>query len=239
MKYKQLDIFPSNAAGLSLVELLVVMSLILIMTGVSLFSLRGHQKLYKPDEQALKIVDILQEARQRSLTQRRTMRVEIDSTARIVRLINENSATTAADDTELRRITLLPSSDARIDVAPTNVTLNTDTTNNPPETLLVPTATYKQSIYTGSVDNQICVLRFKSNGNISNGGTNSIGTGDVPTGVTLYVWAPKTAGSNQSSISRAITILGASGAIRMWEYDESLTGTNKWKDSRRSGAYAS
>ena len=232
MKYKLSNIFTSDAQGVTLVELLIVMTFIAIMASISLFYLSGHQKLYKPDEQSLKIVDVLQEARQRSLTQRRTMRVEIDLTARFMRLINENNSGTSTDDAEIRRITLLPDSELRINAAPSN------TTTNPPETLPVPTAVYKKSSYPGSVNDQVCTIRFQSNGNVVDGGNNTVGTGAAPTGVTLYIWSPQTAGSNQSSIARAITIVGASGSIRFWEYDANSPNANKWKDSRRTGAYA-
>ena len=66
--------------GFSMVELLIVLTVMTILTGISLFYLSGHQRLFRPDEQTLKMVDIFQEARQRSLTQRETMRVEIDLT---------------------------------------------------------------------------------------------------------------------------------------------------------------
>lgn len=232
MKYKLSNILPSDARGVTLIEILIVLTFIAIMASVSLFYLSGHQKLYKPDEQALKLVDILQEARQRSLTQRRIMRVEINSTARTARLINENGAGTSTDDTELRRITLLSNNEVRIDTSPANIT------DNPPETLPVPAAVYKKSSYPGSVNDQVCTIRFRPNGSVVDGGTSTIGDNAVPTGVTLYGWSPAAVGSNQSSIARAITILGASGSIRLWEFDANSPNANKWKDSRRIGAYA-
>src|SRR5262245_48555700 len=65
-------------AGFSLIELLTVVLVIFALGGLSLFYLVGHQKAYKPDDESLLITDVLQEARQRSLTERRTMRVEIN-----------------------------------------------------------------------------------------------------------------------------------------------------------------
>lgn len=230
MKFRQSKFIKSDSDGVTLIELLIVMTVITIMTGVSLFYLTGHQKLYKPDEQALRIADILQEARQRALTQRETIRVEIDTTpaSNFARIIDENKPDTDADDKELKRIKLLPSSDVRVDTSPTNITYN------PPESLPVPTAVYKTSIYSGTSGDQVCTIRFQSNGTVTDAGTNTIGTGAVPTGVTLYVWSPKSGKITQSDIARAITIIGASGSIRLWEFDTNSTDTNKWKDSRRT-----
>jgi prepilin-type N-terminal cleavage/methylation domain-containing protein len=231
MNKKKLKIIISDDKGVTLIELLVVFVLITILASVSLFSLTGHQKLYKPDEQAFRIADILQEARQRALTQRETIRIEIDTTSSFIRIIEENKPDTAADDKEIRRIKLLSINEVRVDTAPTNITYN------PPESLPVPTAAYKQSTYSGSAGDQVCTIRFQSNGNAVDGGTNTIGSGAVPTGITLYIWSPKAGNSNQSDIARAITITGASGSIRLWEFDANSTNTNKWKDSRRTGAY--
>lgn len=221
-----------------MVELLIVMAVIAVMSAVSLFYLTGHQKLYKPDEQLLRIADILQEARQRAMTQRETIRVEIDTTANVVRLIDENTAAIATDDKEVRRLSLLSANDVRIDAAPSNIidAAPPNTTYNPPESVPVPVAVYKLSTYPMSNGNQVCTMRFQSNGNVVDAGTNTIGTGAVSTGVTLYVWSPSTGNAAQSSIARAITITGSTGSIRLWEFDPNSSNTNKWKDSRRTGA---
>src|ERR1044072_9714123 len=95
---------PKNLeSGFSIVELLIVLLISSIMLAITGYYFVNHQKLYKPDDQALKIVDILQEARQRALTQRETVRVEIDLTDSIVRLVDENTPTTETDDREVRR----------------------------------------------------------------------------------------------------------------------------------------
>lgn len=228
MKNGKLNIIPIDDSGVTMVELLIVMAVIAVMSAVSLFYLTGHQKLYKPDEQLLRIADVLQEARQRAMTQRETIRVEIDKTANIVRLFDENTATSGnADDKEVRRLTLLSTSDVRMDQAPTNITYN------PPESVPVPIAVYKQSTYPASNGNQVCTLRFYSNGNVGDADSSPNVAGP---GATLYVWSPSSNNSTTSSIARAITITGATGAIRLWEFDPNSSNTNKWKDSRRTGA---
>src|SRR5690606_27402383 len=100
--------------------------------------------LYRPDEIALQISDLLQEARQRSLTQRETMRVEIDLTRSVANLIDENSATTADDDVVLRTITLPHPSSVTVGTRPSTIGYN------PIEPQPVPNAVFVTSVYTPS-----------------------------------------------------------------------------------------
>ncbi len=221
----------ANSDGFSMIELLVVISIIMILSGITFYYLNSTQSLYKPDEQALKIVDVLQEARQRSLTQRETMRVEIDLTDNVVRLIDENSSTTATDDNEIRTIALLSNFEVRVDKRPQQISYN------PPEEFPVPSASFNQSIYPASLAHNVCTLRFLSNGTVVDQGTNEVGNNAVIAGSTLHIWSPDENNINNSKIARAITIIGSSGSLRLWEFDVSLTTTNKWKDSRRTGVY--
>lgn len=217
--------------GFSIVELLVVLALVGILSVASLFYFLGHRRLYRPDEQALRIVDALQEARQRSLTQRETIRVEIDLTDRLVRLIDENSPTTAEDDQVIRSSVLFPASEVRTGVRPPDIG------TSPEESMPVPFADFRPSIYPMSATHTVCTLRFLRNGTVVNQGADAIGTNATAIGATVFLWTPKQHAENESEIARAITIIGATGAIRSWEYDRSLSTPNKWKDSRRSGSY--
>lgn len=217
--------------GFSMVELLIVLAIITILLGISLFYLSGHERLYRPDEQALKIIDIFQEARQRSLTQRETMRVEIDLTDNLVRLIDENQPNTADDDREVRKMILLPPSEVKIDARPPDIT------TNPVEIMPVPAAQFRPSIYPPSVTHNVCTFRFLRSGTVVNEGTDAVGSNATTTGLTLFIWSPKKNNPNESEIARAITVIGATGSVRFWEYNRNLTEANKWKDSRRMSIY--
>ncbi len=214
--------------GFSMVELLVVLAIIFILSTISLFYLAGHQRLYRPDEEALKIIDLLQEGRQRSLTQRETMRVEIDLTDNVVRLIDENDATTAADDRIIKSSVLSPQTDVKVSLRPPDIT------TDPPETLPVPIAQFRPSIYPPSITHNVCTFRFKRNGTVVNEGTDAVGSNETLTGLTLFIWSPQPNNSNVSEIARAITVIGATGSVRFWEYNRNVIDVNKWKDSRRS-----
>lgn len=220
-----------SETGFSIVELLVVLIIIGILAAISGFYFTAHQKLYKPDEQALKIVDMFQEARQRALTQRESMRIELDTTDNIARLIDENSPTTANDDREIRRFNLFEINEVTILRRADNIAYN------PPEPLPVANAVFMPSVYPSSSPNNVCTIRFQSNGTVLNGGNDAIGTGSTVTGLTLHVWSPNENAPNDANIARAISIIGSSGSLRLWEYDKNSSETNKWQDTRRSGGY--
>jgi prepilin-type N-terminal cleavage/methylation domain-containing protein len=217
--------------GFSMVELLIVLTVITILLGISLFYLSGHERLFRPDEEALKIIDQFQEARQRSLTQRETVRVEIDLTDNLVRLIDENQPGTADDDRTIRKVVLVPQSEVRLDARPPDIS------TNPTEIMPVPAAQFRPSIYPPSVSHNVCTFRFQRNGSVVNEGTDAVGSNATTTGLTLFIWSPKRNSANESEIARAITVIGATGSVRFWEYNRALTDANKWKDSRRMSIY--
>lgn len=212
-------------------ELLMVLAIILILSSLSLFYLTAHQTLYKPDEQALLITDIFQEARQKSLTQRETHRIEINRTRKTVRLIDENTPGTVDDDLVIREMNLLEDSVVTVGVKPGNIP------DNPPEPLPVPDAVFVPSNYPTSIGDSVATFRFMANGTVTNAGNTSTGNGAVVTGGTMHIWAPDKDNQANAGIARSITVIGSSGSVRLWEYDRSLSTTNKWKDSRRSGTY--
>jgi prepilin-type N-terminal cleavage/methylation domain-containing protein len=217
--------------GFSMVELLIVLAVITILLGISLFYLSGHERLFRPDEQALKIIDVFQEARQRSLTQRETMRVEIDLTENMVRLIDENLPNTAADDRLLRSVVLLPQSEVKLNSRPPDIT------TNPTEIMPVPIAQFRPSVYPLSAAHNVCTFRFQRTGTVVNEGTDAVGSNATTTGLTLFIWSPKLTSSEESEIARAITVIGGTGSVRFWEYNRNLSEANKWKDSRRMSIY--
>lgn len=237
MKVKPTSAVAQNVKGFSLIELLVVLMLIMILSGVSFFYMNSYQRLYKPDDQSLQIVDILQEARQRSLTQRGTFRVEVDITANVVRLIDEGSGDerarnippTVNNDSIIRQVSLLSNTEVRVDTRPDNIVYN------PPEELPAPSALFRQSTYRFSPNNQVCTMRFLSGGTVVDAGNDNVGNGAVMRGVTLHVWSPTRNNPNVSEVARAITVIGSTGSIRLWEFNPASEEANKWQDSRRTG----
>lgn len=217
--------------GFSAFELLVTVAVIGILSGAAIYSIAAHQRLYRADDQALNIIDVLQEARQRSLTQRETMRVEVDLTDNVVRLIDENTVGDANDDEVIRSITLMDQDQVKLDARPESIN------ENPPEEFPVPSAQFKHSIYPKSLTHDVSTIRFLSNGTIVDAGTNAAGDNATSVGVTLHVWSPANYDEDQPQVARAITVLGATGSIRLWEHKPSIQTTSPWQDSRRTSVY--
>ena len=217
-----------SEAGFSMAELLVVTGLTVVMTTVSLYYLYSHQNLYKPDEQAALFIDMLQEARQRALTQKVTMRVELDLTDNIARLIDEGDATISTDDKIIRQFTLKAVQEVKVEQRPNNVTVS------PVETSPVnPIVFNTNSLHPISQSHKVATLRFRRDGTVTDAGTNALGANANLTGATIFVWQPDKANANNSTITRAITVIGATGAIRLWNYYPNLPSNTAWKDSRR------
>ncbi len=162
------------------------------------------------------------------------MRVEVNLASNTAKLYDENqNATSSSDDFLIRSLNLFASARVRVDARPSEIGYN------PPELMSVPNAVYSPSVYTPTVSQSALTVRFLANGSAVNAGTNSIGTGAVPTGVSLHIWSPKESNNVESDIARCLTVLGATGIIRLWEFDRNSSASNKWKDSRRSSSYGS
>lgn len=191
----------STQTGFSIIELIIVIVVIVILATIALVSFSGSRK-YAADDQARRIIDVFDEARQKALNQRKTFRVEINRTRNRIRLIDEKDATTATDDLEIKNYPLSPQS--VIGAMPGNVTAG------PTATSPIPVGTYNTSSYPLSPGEEKITLRFRRNGQVVDSGTDNIGTGSVSNGMTLYVYSVMPAGTNPDVI-RAVTVLGTSG----------------------------
>jgi prepilin-type N-terminal cleavage/methylation domain-containing protein len=216
--------------GFSLVELLVVVLVLMILMAIGFSFITNYRPLFKPGEQTLQIADIFLEARQRALTQRRTMRVEINMTDNIVQLIDERNASTHQDDVVIRQLVLLSQEEVKVATPIPGVSAL------PPELISCPMINgCPLSVYPPSANKNVCTFRFMSNGTITDAGTNAIGANASVISGTLYIWSPRRGNPGQFEQAYALTIVGGSGFVRMWEYNQS---SNSWQDSRRFGVYA-
>ena len=198
----------ANQSGFKLIELLIVLAMVAVLTVMSLPYIVNYKKLYKSEDQALKIMDLMREASQTALTRRKTIRLEIDLTANTVLLIDEGRS----PDAEFKSVPLEPTRELRVDMIPTGMTkpsvnyadiaFGTDTVGH----------------YLGSnpvTGHNVWAARFKSDGTVVDGA-------DVPLSANIYVWPPSSPGSTTPRNTlevRAITIVGGSGAVRYWRYN--------------------
>ncbi len=209
----------SKQNGFSLLELVVVLAVVTILTTMAFVAYSSSRK-HSADEQARLITDIMDEARQKALNQRKTFRVEINKTRNRLRLIDEKTATTAADDVEVKSIPL--STQVIIGPKPTNVT------TGPTQTSPVPVGVYSPSTYPLSSGDEKITLRFRRNGQVVDAGTDAIGTGSVVNGMTIYVY-PKTASGVRPDVVRAITVLGTSGDTSIFKCQSNGSICEGWK----------
>ncbi|MET0753142.1 MAG: prepilin-type N-terminal cleavage/methylation domain-containing protein [Pyrinomonadaceae bacterium] len=212
----------SNQKGVSLVELIFVLVITGIMTGIAVVSYSSSRK-YAADDQARQIVDLLDEARQKSLNQRNTMRVEINKTKNIITLIDENDSNGVTPVvTNDRIIRSLPiSTNATVGAAPNNVSAG------PTATSPIPVPSYTTSTYPLSTGDQKITLRFRSNGQVVDAGTDNVGTGSVITGATIYVYSTTASGTNPDVI-RAVTVLGTSGDTAIYKCQVTGSSCGAW-----------
>jgi prepilin-type N-terminal cleavage/methylation domain-containing protein len=186
---------PASQRGFSIVELLVVVSMIVILTTITVFSLSANKAAYGPDDEATQVVSYFREAYQRALSQRQTHRVQIDRNSFVVRLLDEG---------------LLPGGD---EVEVIRGTLNKDVTMEHPSLsgtqLPTPPAPYNYG--SANFVNGVWSVRFRADGSVVDA------DGD-PVSATLF-FAPRNLDANGANLIRAVTVFGPSGSVRAWRYD--------------------
>lgn len=201
----------NNQRGFSFLELIIVMLIISILSVLALMSFKGEKK-YLADTEAYQMIDILHEARQRSLTQHETMRVEINQTRNTMRLISEGEPGNAGDDKEIKSVKLQDPKYVMVGAAPKNIS------GAPTEMSPIPVLAFKKSVHPLSNADMVATLRFVRTGKVLNAGSNAIGDNSTVTGATIYVWMPDEAASGQppatGNVIRAITVQGTSGISR-------------------------
>ena len=198
--------------GFTLIELLIVVTIVVILTAISLPYIYNYKRLYKSEDQALKLMDLMREANQLALNRRHNFRVEIDLTDNALLLIDEASG---AAGKQVKSLPLESPADIRIDVNPTGIT-----PPNPPNYANATFATdtvghTAQTSSTTITGHNIWVARFRSDGSV----VNSAG---APVSATIYSWPPKTSGgttARNTNEVRAVTLYGGSGAVRYWKYN--------------------
>lgn len=215
-----------NQQGFSLIELIIVLLVVSILSVLTLMAFKGEKK-FLADSQAYLILDVLNEARQRALTQHETMRVEINKTTNTIRLISENAAGDATDDQIIKTLVLQNPNYVVTEQAPTNIE------ESPSDSSPVPAITFSNSVHPLSNSNQVATLRFLRTGKVVNAGSNAIGTNATTTGATIFSWMPDYSDSGTplqtGSVIRAITIVGTTGSAKYWRCEVKDGECTDWK----------
>lgn len=185
-----------------------------ILATFAIMSFSSPRKYYA-DDQATRIVDVFNEARQMALDQRRVFRVEINKTKNQVILINENETNTANDDFVVRRVSF--NNDIVVNDKPSEV-ITVPATTSP-----APSLNYAASNYPLSSGDEKITLRFKRDGQVVDAGSNNTGSGSLVTGATIYVYTvnPKT---SKPDVIRAVALLGPSSGTGIYKCVFNATG---------------
>lgn len=206
-------------SGFSILELIVVLAVIAVLSVMSYMAIGAGRK-YAADDQAMNIFDLFQEARQKALNERQTMRVEINASEQEVRLIDENVQADAGDDQIIRRVRFTRG--IVTGLKPSSIT------NIPTASYPIPEMTYTQSTYPLSSTNQTFTLRYLRNGQVVDKGTTSTGAGAVVTGATVYIYSLNDSGTSLEVI-RALTVAGSTGDVAILKCIKSNDDCTSWR----------
>jgi prepilin-type N-terminal cleavage/methylation domain-containing protein len=191
----------SRLRGFSLIELLAVMAIMAIMITISLLMLPRNQRALAVDNAGAQLVDVFRFAQQRALSDRQVMRLELTpgttTVPGTVVVVDENTlGAGTADDTAVRSETLSKNED-------TTVATDLAGFQKPasPFNFLPPAFNAgKMTVY------------FAPDGSVLN-------ASDTPQSFTLVYYTPLSPGVPDPQSTRAITIFGPTGSVRVWRWD--------------------
>jgi type II secretory pathway pseudopilin PulG len=180
--------------GYSLLQLLVVLSITIIMTGAAVFSLLPQRRAYGPDDAAGQVTNFLRDAYQRAISQRQTMKVQIDRSTMLIKIIDENTLP-VGDEVEVRRAQL------NNEISVNQPTVGGSALNPPASPYNYPVAAYSSNLW---------VARFRSDGSVVDASGNTLSA-------TIF-FSPVSLKTTDTNLIRAVTLYGPSGSIRFWRY---------------------
>lgn len=200
--------------GFSLIELLIVMAIMMIMTMIAVSALYAGRQLTVTDDQALKILEMMREARQIAITKRRPVRFELDPTARRIRVIDTAGVGTG-DDLLIREEPMIN--------APVSVVVD----SGPPSGVAVmPYTDYPQTTFTSlphpvyGGGGNVWAAVFLNNGSIIDPSSAGSGSTPVPVSNTILIQNLQ----QGAATVRAVTVFGGTNSVRMWRFMNGMTG---------------
>src|ERR1041384_685969 len=192
--------------GYSMVELLVIVSVIIVLTAAAVFSLAPQRRAYSTDDAAAQVTNFLRDAYQRAISQRQTMKVQIDRSTMLMKIFDENTLPTG-DEIEVRRAQLNP------EISVSQPAVGGSSLAAPASPYDYPVAVYSSNLW---------VARFRSDGSVVDVNGNTLSA-------TIF-FSPVSMKTNETNLIRAVTLYGPSGSMRFWRYTGSSfdAGGNSW-----------
>src|ERR1700723_82048 len=188
----------NRESGFSMMELLIVVSIVLIVTAISITQLRPNLQNARIDAAMRQVLETLRQAREYSIANRRYVQLKFPATNQL-QLVQLDTLTPGAGGINpvLDTVTLSPPLIFTLDGMP-------DT----PDAYGNGGPIYFEGIVNGPVGGMV----FQSDGEFLDGGTFLPINGTVFLGVT-----------GQQSTARAVTVLGTTGRVRGWKSQGNTT----------------
>jgi prepilin-type N-terminal cleavage/methylation domain-containing protein len=185
--------------GFSMIELVIVVSIVLIVTAISITQLKPNLQNARIDAAMREVLETFRQAREFAIANRRYVQVTLPANNQL-QIIQLNTLTPGAGgiNTVLDTVTLAPPLIFTLDGMP-------DT----PDLYGNASAVVFESVANGPVGGMV----FQSDGEFLDGTT------FLPINGTIFLGIP-----GQQSTARAVTVLGTTGRVRGWK----STGSTAW-----------
>lgn len=199
---------PRTIRGYSIIETLIVMALIGVLSALAIPQLIAERRLTRSVGVTREILSQMRQARQLAMSQRQAFTFQYDNTTKQISIIDHNSnlgpglfADPAYPNTpSSSRLSITPLAAGGLDSSEITYGIPTGLANN---------ALGDGTSMTGLTNNQLNVT-FQPDGSVIDASGN-------PSGIAMFIYNNRAAQGTASAIS----VMGASGRIKIWRYDRS------------------
>jgi prepilin-type N-terminal cleavage/methylation domain-containing protein len=201
----------ARCRGVSLVELLLVLAMIVIVAAISLPSLVGSRRLIRSTAIPRQILTEMRLARQQAMTQRRAVTVQYDDQMKRLVVINHRASGAALLTAAGYPQTAGSVQEKVISLADSGVNTADLTYGIPPALPGTANAALDDGVsLTGLTNNQLNVT-FQPNGSV-------VDAAGLPTDRALFIYNNKA----PEETACAVSVLGAAGRVKIWKYNRDV-----------------